>query len=162
MVIPRSIRTTLMALLSALFLVGVTAGPAIAWSGTGWHADWAKMPVFEQFGVTATEVYIHQGFYGVDETSVSNQYEISDSYCYNSSFPGWSLKGCGYSLNGGAPYTQAINISGHWTNAFCGCDYTQYADAYARWYDWSDYDCGISQGSLPSVWSFQCSNGETS
>lgn len=119
------------------------------------HEQWAKHTVLEQFGVTATEVYIRMQYYQNTTDVWGARYD--DGYCYHSAFPGWTINSCTYWLTSTSTHQQ-IDITGTFHNSL-GIDYKQHAWTQA-WDDNSQVRrCYFDWGSLPPLWSTDCQGG---
>jgi|GEM_PF-6269927 len=126
------------------------------------HNAWTKYTIFEQFGVTATETFLGWEYYE-NYTDVWGQALHGDSYCYHSSFPGWTTRSCTdsvYKFGGnGSPETLNANIWGDFDSSV-GPSYTQYSYGDVSNTDGRYvYGCYLTRGSLPYLWSGKCQGG---
>lgn len=151
-------RRGLTAVLALAFLITVaTASPGQAYKGaTHQHEQWVKYTILEQFGVTATEVYIRMQYYQNSTYTYSARYDYGR--CYHSSFPGWTTKKCTYWLTHASSY-EGIDIQGWFHNSCCNIDYQQHAWTRAYNDDSAVRKCYLDFGALPYLWSGQCAGG---
>lgn len=118
------------------------------------HAGWTKNTVLEQFGITASELYIAEAY---DQDTTVQRPTYANGYCYGSAFPiRWVILGCV-----GAPYYAPGSWSGVEAHATfyhvptnVAYDLRAANGGYQNGGGW--YGCGMPAGALPPFWSNQC------
>jgi len=126
------------------------------------HDGWAKSTVFEQFGVTATEVYSFLTYYQATTPRryVDEGYNYENSYCYHSAFPGWSTDRCIFAvLDLTGPDDVAVKVDARFSHLVA--TYSQSSRFRAvKSGDWN-YSCTIYDGTLPPFWDHECKGGRS-
>lgn len=131
------------------------------------HQAFVKYTILEQFGVTATEVRL-EWTWSQNEVAVWSPAWIDNidlSYCGHSAFPDWDIRSCAATAykresTGDRHYVQAT-IWGDFDH-LTGPSYEMAATAQQNnglSGSSGDYliECWLSRGSLPPLWSPQCS-----
>jgi hypothetical protein len=119
------------------------------------HRGWTKTVVQEQFGVTATEVYVRMLYIRNGGSVYSGHGPYG--YDYHSGWPCWSMNNLVYNW---WPYGSAsvwINRKTHFHNCTGNIDYTLRAKFIAD--PGPRHICRMPQGSLPTFWDFRCRGG---
>jgi hypothetical protein len=118
--------------------------------------------VFEQFGVTATEVYSFLTYYQATTPTryVDEGYNYENSYCYHSPFPGWSTDRCIFAvLDLTGPDDVAVKVDARFSHLVA--TYSQSSRFRAvKSGDWN-YSCTIYDGTLPPFWDHECQGGRS-
>jgi hypothetical protein len=127
------------------------------------HNAFSKYTILEQFGVTATEVFLGWE-YMQDGNAVWAPANHDDSYCYHSGFPGWNTTLCEQQSYKMAPPGIEIvhgDIYGDFYSNF-GPAYEMhsYGEATNEWNSGYKYGCDLTFGSLPPLWSNRCSGSD--
>lgn len=120
------------------------------------HYMWTKSTVLEQFGVTATEVYVIDRFWQ-EEEDVFAPHGL-DGWCYASAFPTWTVNDCYGDATDGDPYYQEVEGFGDYSHSL-GVEYVQRAEHYYT-SSGESWQCNLTEGALPILWSFgTCGHG---
>lgn len=126
------------------------------------HNGWAKSTVFEQFGVTATEVYSYLTYYQATSPTkyVDQGYNYLNSYCLHSSFPGWSTDRCVFEvLDLTGPRDVAVKVDARFSHLLA--TYSQSSRFRAtKSGDWNG-TCNVYDGTLPPFWDEECTRNRS-
>ncbi|MCU0309761.1 MAG: hypothetical protein MUE36_02310 [Acidimicrobiales bacterium] len=123
------------------------------------HNAFSKSVILEQFGVTATEIFLGWEFQQ-SASAIGNQVLHGDSYCYHSAFPGWAITNCEYqAYKNTASYGQEVKAD------MWGAFYSNFGPAYemhtyghvSNAGNAYKFGCDLTFGSLPVLWSNVCS-----
>lgn len=164
-VIGRRVRHVAVAGICALVLTGMLVSPADAFTGTFHnHNGWVKYTILEQFNVTATETYVEMGYWQDVNRRFPGSTEVGgvvydNKRCSTSRFPFWTIKDCYEYTTDGYPYTEQIDMIGHFHNL--GIDYQQHSSFKALSDNRYEQSCYLDHGALPILWSQDCQSGRS-
>jgi hypothetical protein len=119
------------------------------------HRGWAKNTITEQFGVTATEVYVQMD-YTRNGGSVYNGRSPAQRD-YHSHIPCWVTTNLSYTWSPYGPTYIDIYRKTHFHNSCTAIDYTITAKFYAN--PDPHFRCTMPQGSIPGIWRMNCAGG---
>jgi hypothetical protein len=118
--------------------------------------------VFEQFGVTATEVYSYITYYQATTPTryVDQGYNYNNSYCRHSDFPGWSTDRCVFAvLDLYGPDDVAVKVDARFSHLLA--TYSQSSRYRAVKDNNWEGTCNVYDGTLPPAWVEKCERDRT-